>query len=281
MGVGVIHVRARSYRDKHFLAVLGEGQRPCPVPASRRQVGDVFRSGTRLQVPVVIRKANHLVGIAHIQPPRIGTRRIKSQAIRLFQTARENGRLLGLPVAGQPAKNSNASRITLRKENVAVRGGAQSAGIVESRGIQLNFESGWRHRPRVFRPRHQVRTVVRRLRRIGLRQILYGDLVDRSWLLVAEIGERRRRRWRFELRGAHVGWRGRACLLRRIRGSHRLDVGHELPALLRRQGCPGGHPVVLVTPRDEPEHFTWLHGIEFAIHQRRHVARALAHPAMA
>src|SRR5258706_2241637 len=152
--VRIVDVRARAHSDKQFLAVSRKVNRPRPVPASARQIGDMLRRSARLQISIAIREANHFSGAAHIQPLRVRSRRIKSQSIRTFQAACEDGRLLRLAVAGDSPEDADAAGVTFGKKYVAVGCCAQCPGIVESRGIQLNLESGQRHRPNVFRPRH-------------------------------------------------------------------------------------------------------------------------------
>src|SRR5258706_6421288 len=120
--VGIVHVRARAHSDKQFLAVSRKVNRPRPVPASARQIGDMLRRSARLQISIAIREANHFSGAAHIQPLRVRSRRIKSQSIRTFQAACEDGRLLRLAVAGDSAEDADAAGITFRKKYVAVRG---------------------------------------------------------------------------------------------------------------------------------------------------------------
>src|SRR5260370_16706012 len=100
--------------------------------------------------------------------------------------------------------------------------------------------------------------------------------MKRSRLLVTKIGEWRRRWGCLQLRWVQVGWLRRACLLHGRRGSHRFDIGNDLPALLRWQRPPGGHAVIFVAPRNEPEHFTPRNRIEPSVHQGRHVPRAIS-----
>src|SRR5258708_997539 len=118
--VGIVYVRARAHSDEQFLAIQRKGHRPRPVPASARQIGDVFRPSTRFQITIVISEANHFAGVAHVQPLRVRSGRIKSQPIRAFQAAREDRRLLRLAVTGYSAKDPNAASITFRKKYVAV-----------------------------------------------------------------------------------------------------------------------------------------------------------------
>src|SRR5260370_16884349 len=101
--------------------------------------------------------------------------------------------------------------------------------------------------------------------------------MKRSRLLVTKIGEWWGRWGCLQLRWLQVGWWRRACrLLRGRRRSHRFDIGNDLPALLRWQRPPGGHAVIFVAPRNEPEHFTRRNRIYPSVHQARPLARPIS-----
>src|SRR5207302_11098197 len=90
MRVRIIHVRRRTNGYEKLLAVLGKIQRARPVPPAIWKIGHVLRPSTRLQIAIVIGEPNHLVGIADIDPLRIGSHRIERDAVRPFQSARKN-----------------------------------------------------------------------------------------------------------------------------------------------------------------------------------------------
>src|SRR5579864_1044496 len=104
------------------------------MSASRRQVCDVLRRAARLQISIVIREPNHLVGIADINPLRVRSRWIEGDPVRPSQAASKNRCLFRLSVGSDSTKYANASRFTFCQEDVAVRSGAQQSRIIEPRG---------------------------------------------------------------------------------------------------------------------------------------------------
>ncbi len=125
MRIDIVVIRCRAHGDKHLLAIRRKFDRARPMPAPRGQVGDVLRGAARLHISIVIGKANHLVGIAHIDPLRIGPRRIKRNPIRPLQATGENLHLFRLAVAGHAAEHANAPGFALGQKNVAIGSGAQ------------------------------------------------------------------------------------------------------------------------------------------------------------
>ena len=255
MSVRIVHIRRRTHRHKHLLAIRRKIDGARPVATAAGQIGDMLRRAARLQIAVVIRKANHFVGVADINPLRIRPRRIKRNPVRTLQAAGENLHLFRLAVAGHAAKHANAPGIALGQKNVAVGSGPQQSRILQSRGIHLHLESRRRHRPRILRTRHQLGAVVRRWVAYGCGKIFYRDLASRPRLFVAEIGKRRDRRSILQFCRYDFRHRASGCAARSLARRHRLHISHNLPARLFRQKRPGWHPVVLVALGDEPEHF--------------------------
>ncbi len=162
--------------------------------AAARQICDVLRRSTGLQIAVVISKPNHLVLVAHIDPLRIRPRRIKGNPIRTPQSADEDLHLLRLSVAGHSAENTNSPGIAFRQENIPVGGGAKQSWIVESGRILLDLEAHRRYRPGIRWSSHRFRTVFCGLCDKGLGKIVDRNFVGRTRLFVAKIREGRRRR---------------------------------------------------------------------------------------
>jgi hypothetical protein len=74
-----------------------------------RQVRDMLRWATRLQIAVLIRKSNHGIQIADIDPLWIGTQWIERNAEWSLQSTGEKRHLFGLAVAGHPTKDSDVA----------------------------------------------------------------------------------------------------------------------------------------------------------------------------
>src|ERR1700722_5483355 len=283
MSVSIVDIRSRTYAHKHFLPIRRKRNRTSPMSAPGWQIGDVLRFSARLQISIVIWEANHFVRVANVDPLRFRPRRIKRNPVRTFETLRENFRPFRLTIRSYSPIHANASRIALRQKDVAVRSGLQPSRIIQPRRIQLYLEPRGRHRPRVLRTRHHLRTILRRISRIRLWQILYRNLARRAWHLIAKIREWRVRSCtphprpcNFRLRSRR--WTG-GCLARigRLARSHRFHISHNLPALLFRQRRPRRHAVILISLGDEPENLTCSDALQFPVNQRRHIARTLSH----
>src|SRR5579863_9861433 len=109
----------------------------------------MLRRPARLQVSSMVRKADHLIDVANVDPLRVRSRRIKLNSIRLFQAAGEHLHLFRFAVAGHTSEDANTTGFRLCQKNVAVRRGSQQSRIVESGGIEFHLESWGRNRPGV------------------------------------------------------------------------------------------------------------------------------------
>ena len=97
----------------------------------------------------------------------------------------------GLPSLGDSAKHLDLARAAFGHEDVAVRGGANQARVVEPAGVEPHAEAGGGLRPCVGRARDDSGSVAGGVGGVRLGQILHGDLVDPAGLLKAVVGERR------------------------------------------------------------------------------------------
>ena len=123
---GVVGVR--SYRHVHYLTVRREHDVTRVMAARREMRHDGLGGAACGQVAVAVGKAKHGIGVADIDPLRIGSRRIEADAERIGQAGRKYRRLCRF--AAIRPQHADASGAALGDENVAVRGGAhQCAGL--------------------------------------------------------------------------------------------------------------------------------------------------------
>ena len=97
-----------------------------------RQVRDDHLLRTaRFHVAVVIRKADHGVGIADVDPLRVRTQWIESDAERPLQAGGEGLYLFGFSVFGYSMKHFYFSRLALGQENIAIGCGSDQPRVLE------------------------------------------------------------------------------------------------------------------------------------------------------
>ena len=83
MSVGIVYVRTGPDRDEELCSVGRKSQIACPMAAAGRKLGDdCFSRSARFQVAILIRKPHHRIGVANVNPLRVVTQRIKSDAKR-------------------------------------------------------------------------------------------------------------------------------------------------------------------------------------------------------
>ncbi len=208
----------RTDGGEQLSAVLGEDQVPGPVAAAAQapaagQIGNVLRLGPGRQVAVVVRKADDAVGVAHIEPLRIGPGGIESDAEGLAQVGRENRDLSGLAVRAHATEDLDLAGGAFGQEQVAVGRRAQQARIVEVCRVKRHLEAFGRDGPGVGGPGNNGGTVVHRLLRRRARQVGHGQVAADAGRLVSRVGVgglagENGVLWRFFL-GLAAGERGR------------------------------------------------------------------------
>src|SRR5580700_8202899 len=103
----------------------------------------MFRLALRLQVSIVIGKADYSVGIADIDILWAWSGRVKGNAIRLVQAAGKSLSLLRFSIAGNPAEYLDVTSMALSDEDITVGRGRDFARLIKAGGEQFDFESGW------------------------------------------------------------------------------------------------------------------------------------------
>ena len=154
------------------------------------QLGNIGHRPRRLQVPVVIREADNLIGVAYVEILRIGSKRVERDPERLMQASGENRHLLRMPLRIHAAEDANLAGLAFGQEDVAVGRGAQLARVVQTGGVKLHLEALGSLGPRVLRARDHRRSVVYGLIRRGRGQVGRGQVAARARRLVRRVGER-------------------------------------------------------------------------------------------
>src|SRR5580700_8254797 len=142
------------------------------------------------QVARVIRKTDHAIGVADVDPLRVVADGIKRDPEGAIQTASECGNLLRLAIGAAAAENLDLLRTAIGHKEVAIGGHADLARLGKSfMGVQLYVEAGRSHRPHVVGLRHYLRKIRAGFRVIWFRKIGGGDLVEEPRLFFLIIGE--------------------------------------------------------------------------------------------
>ncbi len=142
VGQALIEVALGAHRDEQALAVGREGKVARPVSAGGgAQLGDDHLGrAPGLQVAVAIGKADHPIGLGHIDPLRVGPRRVEGDAERLVQVGGEDRALGRMGHAARRAQD--ADPVVFGDEDVAIRRGAQHVGLVQTLVEHRHLEAG-------------------------------------------------------------------------------------------------------------------------------------------
>src|SRR6185369_4702201 len=114
----------------------------------------------RLGIAGAIGKTHNDVRLADVHILWIGTGRIERDAIGLLQARGEDLHLLRLSICGDTAKDANATGAGFGEEDVSVWRSANQARLSESRGVELDLESGRCFGPGVCGTRNKVGSIV-------------------------------------------------------------------------------------------------------------------------
>ncbi len=218
-------IGARSHRHQQAAAVAGEGEVAGPVPA-RRAAGqarnDDLRRPPGFQVADPIGETHHALGLAHIEPLRVGFG-VEGEAEGSVEAGGEGGGLAD-PGAVRPGpEHQDAPRDALGHQDVAVRGGAQQPRFVKAAGERLHRKPGRGLGLQPRRPGHGLRRVAEGGGRAGRGQVRHRDASPHAGSVAAPVPE---------------GGRARAVRLALGRG----DTGDEHAHGAQKQRPPSRHP---------------------------------------
>ena len=154
------------------------------------QLGEVLRRAAGLQIAILIREAHDAVGVANVDPLRIGAGGIEGDAEGLVQAGQRRRRLAsGLPSASTPRKTLILPVCAFGEEEIAVGRDAQEPRIVEAGGIELDLEAFGRDRPGVCRARDDGGAVVDGLVGSWCGQIGDSEMAADAGRLVCRVGK--------------------------------------------------------------------------------------------
>src|SRR5258705_13922002 len=108
--VWIVDVGLRSDRNEHALAILRKDHVARGVTTSGQLRDEDFCRAGRLYVAAVVRKADDRVGVADVDPLRVGAGWEERHAKWLAEPAGEHGRLLGLAVGAATAQDADLPR---------------------------------------------------------------------------------------------------------------------------------------------------------------------------
>src|ERR1700730_13836483 len=203
--VGIVHVRCRTYRDKHFLPIRAELHIAGPVPSAMWQVHKMLRCSRSLQVAVLIRKSYDGVCVSDVDPLRILAGRIKSDAVRTSKAGGKNSGIFWFAIRGDSTEDLDFAAAAFCQEKVPVGSGANQSRVFQSCRVKLNGEARGCFRPSVEGAGNQLRPIVGSICFIRNTESFRGDFPNRTRLLKAEV-----RIWCWWRRSRRLRW-GKFC----------------------------------------------------------------------
>src|SRR4029077_8380033 len=96
------------------------------------KIRDVLRRGGGFQVAILVGNTDDGVCVADVNPLRIVSRRIESDAIRAGYSVHVYRGFAGLAIRGDSAEHLDFAAAAFRQENIAVGGGAKQSWVIES-----------------------------------------------------------------------------------------------------------------------------------------------------
>jgi hypothetical protein len=181
----------RADRDQHVLSVRGKDDVPGPVAAAAGQLRQGLRRAARLQVSVLVRKADDGVGVAHVHPLRIGTAGIEVDTERLFQVGGEDLHLAGLAVRARCRERPGSFPRCSPPGRCRHWAPPHQPRVVQAGGKLLHLETGRGLRPHPVRARADRGSVVGRGRGIRLGKVGDGDLAPDAGMFLGVVGKGR------------------------------------------------------------------------------------------
>ena len=157
----------------------------------------MFGRAARLQIAILVGKANDRIRVAHVNPLRIGSGRVEINSEWPVQTSRKDFGTFRFSFGGDAMEDADFSASAFGDKEIAVGSGTNQARLVQSRSVEFDFEARRHLRPGGFGPWHKLRAIARG--RGGKRggQIGESDFANGAGFFVTVIGEGR-------------SWRGRS-----------------------------------------------------------------------
>src|SRR5260370_11274646 len=137
--IRVVDIRCRTDRHKHLLAIGGKLNVTRPMTVATRYVRDMFGRATGFQITVLIGKAHNRIGVAYIDPLRIGARRIEVDSEWSVQTGGERGRLFRLTFCCDSTEHADLAQLAFRDKKGTVLRSADQPRPVKPGSVQLHL----------------------------------------------------------------------------------------------------------------------------------------------
>ena len=152
------HITGGTDGHIHRLAIGRECDVARPVAAAGGQIGNHgFRRSRGLHVASLVGETDNFSLQPHVDPFRIGPRRIEGDPIGVLEAVGEGRGGLGLVARFGGADDGDlAVRAALGEENIAIRGEADHARALQARGEGLDLEAGHGLQLGVRRLRHNL-----------------------------------------------------------------------------------------------------------------------------
>src|SRR5213075_226726 len=137
--IWVIDIGSRANRNEHLLAICREHDVARPVAVSAGNVGNMFGRAARLQIAILVRKANDGVRVTHVNPLRIGSGRVEINSKWPVQTSRKDFGAFRVSFGGDAVEDADFSTAAFGDKEIAVGSGTDQARLVQSRSVKFDF----------------------------------------------------------------------------------------------------------------------------------------------
>ena len=158
--------------------------------AAARQVGDGLHGTAGRQVSILVGEAHDGVRVSNVDPLRMRAVGIKRDAEGLVQALGEDRRFFWISLRVDAAENLDFACGALGEEEVAVGREANEARIVETGGVELDFEALGRDGPGIVGAGNDGGAVIDGLVGRGIGQIGDGEMAADAWSFVRCVGKR-------------------------------------------------------------------------------------------
>ena len=157
--------------------------------AAAGQIGEVFHGACGFEIAVVVGEAHNFIGVADVNPLRVGTKRIKGDAERLMEVGGKDRDLLRFAIGIDAAEDLDFAGGAFSEEEIAVGGEADEARVIEIGGVELDLKTFGRDGPRIRGSGNDVGAVVDGLIGHGLGQVGECKMAARSGRFVSRVSE--------------------------------------------------------------------------------------------
>src|SRR5256886_2985057 len=137
--IWVIDIGSRANGNEHLLAICREHDVARPVAVSAGNVGNVFGRAARLQLAILVWKADDGIRVAHVNPLRIGSGRGEINSKWPVQTSRKDFGAFRFSFGGDAVEDADFSAAAFGGKEIAVWSGTNQARVGQYRSGKFNF----------------------------------------------------------------------------------------------------------------------------------------------